>query len=353
MGTKISQLTAADAAAINADPTYFCVIVDGANRKVALTELVSSLGLGTAAGFDVGTGASNVVQLDGSAKLPAVDGSQLTGMPAGFSGAYDDLTGKPTLGTAAGLDVGTGASNVVQLDGSAKLPAVDGSQLTNAPNPFDQSLNSTNSPTFSTVTCTAVTTGQASLDDAGNLVARGGLQDSNGSWGSAGQVATSTGAGGAYGGWQWSDAAGGGSFSGAYSDLTGKPTLGTAAAMDVGTGASTVAQFDADGILQIASGGKINAPLFTLSTSGLSWTGGQFEVSADNCSIGGADIGLCHLLDRTLYSPAAAGWSCDGPFNAPTLKTNGVALPDFSDTGLTDGDYKLTLASGVWTLTPI
>ena len=131
MGTKISQLTAADAAAINADPTYFCVIVDGANRKVALTELVSSLGLGTAAGFDVGTG----------------------------------------------------ASNVVQLDGSAKLPAVDGSQLTNAPNPFDQSLNSTNSPTFSTVTCTAVTTGQASLDDAGNLVARGGLQDSNGSWG--------------------------------------------------------------------------------------------------------------------------------------------------------------------------
>lgn len=37
------------------------------------------------------------------------------------------------LGTAALLDVGTGANNVVQLDGSSRLPAVDGSQLTNLP----------------------------------------------------------------------------------------------------------------------------------------------------------------------------------------------------------------------------
>ncbi len=50
-----------------------------------------------------------------------------------FSGSYDDLTDKPTLGTAAALDVGTNANNVVQLDGTGKLPAVDGSQLTNLP----------------------------------------------------------------------------------------------------------------------------------------------------------------------------------------------------------------------------
>jgi hypothetical protein len=49
------------------------------------------------------------------------------------SGAYSDLTGTPTLGTAAAFDVGTAANKVVQLDGSAKLPAVDGSQLTNLP----------------------------------------------------------------------------------------------------------------------------------------------------------------------------------------------------------------------------
>ena len=49
------------------------------------------------------------------------------------TGAYSDLSGTPTLGTAAALDVGTSATNVVQLDGSARLPAVDGSQLTNLP----------------------------------------------------------------------------------------------------------------------------------------------------------------------------------------------------------------------------
>ena len=49
------------------------------------------------------------------------------------TGDYTDLSNLPTLGTAAALDVGTGASQVVQLDGSARLPAVDGSQLTNLP----------------------------------------------------------------------------------------------------------------------------------------------------------------------------------------------------------------------------
>ncbi|MFZ5715745.1 MAG: hypothetical protein ACOY3N_23205 [Bradyrhizobium sp.] len=47
------------------------------------------------------------------------------------TGAYADLSGKPTLGTAAALNVGTLANQIVQLDGSAKLPAVDGSALTN------------------------------------------------------------------------------------------------------------------------------------------------------------------------------------------------------------------------------
>ena len=63
--------------------------------------------------------------------------SDLTGTPTlatvATTGAYSDLTGTPTLGTAAAEDVGTSAGNVVQLDGSAKLPAVDGSQLTNLP----------------------------------------------------------------------------------------------------------------------------------------------------------------------------------------------------------------------------
>ena len=45
----------------------------------------TTLGLGTAATLNVGTSANNVVQLDGSAKLPAVDGSQLTNLPVQVS----------------------------------------------------------------------------------------------------------------------------------------------------------------------------------------------------------------------------------------------------------------------------
>lgn len=71
------------------------------------------LGLGSAALLTAGTAANNVVQLDSSARLPAVNGSLLTG-----------------FGTASKLNVGTSANNVVQLDSSARLPAVDGSQLT-------------------------------------------------------------------------------------------------------------------------------------------------------------------------------------------------------------------------------
>lgn len=46
-----------------------------------VTNVLAALGLGTAAYLDTGTSANNVVKLDGSAKLPAVDGSQLTNLP--------------------------------------------------------------------------------------------------------------------------------------------------------------------------------------------------------------------------------------------------------------------------------
>jgi hypothetical protein len=67
--------------------------------------------------------------LTGPQKTQAIANLALATVAA--SGAYADLSGKPSLGTAAPLNVGTSASQVVQLDASAKLPAVDGSQLTN------------------------------------------------------------------------------------------------------------------------------------------------------------------------------------------------------------------------------
>tara|TARA_Y100000310_G_C20699905_1_gene828753 strand:- start:1001 stop:1672 length:672 start_codon:yes stop_codon:yes gene_type:complete len=44
----------------------------------------TAFGLGSSATIDVGTGASEIVQLNGSAELPAVDGSNLTGLSSEF-----------------------------------------------------------------------------------------------------------------------------------------------------------------------------------------------------------------------------------------------------------------------------
>lgn len=58
--------------------------------------------------------------------LPLAVGSGGTGVTT-----INDLKTALGLGTAAYLPVGTSANNVVQLNGSAQLPAVDGSNLTN------------------------------------------------------------------------------------------------------------------------------------------------------------------------------------------------------------------------------
>lgn len=75
----------------------------------------TTLGLGTAATANTGTGSGNIPVLDGSSRLPAVDGSQLTGITS---------TQVSGLGTAAGATLGTSANNVPQLDGSGVLPQV-------------------------------------------------------------------------------------------------------------------------------------------------------------------------------------------------------------------------------------
>ncbi len=63
----------------------------------------TSLGLGTAATLNVGIAASNLVQLDATAKLPSVDGTQVTGV---VKTAGDTMTGTLNL-PSNGLAVGT------------------------------------------------------------------------------------------------------------------------------------------------------------------------------------------------------------------------------------------------------
>ena len=88
---------------------------------------------------------TSVAGRTGAVTLSTADISGLATVAS--TGAYSDLSGTPTLGTASAEDVGTGAGNVVQLDGSARLPAVDGSQLTNLPAPAIE-LNDLTDVTF-------------------------------------------------------------------------------------------------------------------------------------------------------------------------------------------------------------
>ena len=130
---------------------------NGTNSKVLLD------------GIEVGTTASCLVQLDASARLPAVSGANLTSLPTpssvanvtvGVLGTANGGTNSSAAANAAngvvilnsnvalpavngslltqvnatklsGYPPGTGGNNIVQLDQYAKLPAVDGSQLTN------------------------------------------------------------------------------------------------------------------------------------------------------------------------------------------------------------------------------
>ena len=71
--------------------------------------------------IDGTNGANRLLILDSTGKIPAVDGSQLTNFAAG-----NIATGTIPI---ARIDTGTTANKVVQLDGNAKLPAVDGLSL--------------------------------------------------------------------------------------------------------------------------------------------------------------------------------------------------------------------------------
>ena len=322
----------------------------------AYSDLTGTPTLGTAAALDVGTSASNVVQLNGSAQLPAVDGSLLTGITAtvaalndvgdvsaaapsdtnvlkynstsgdwesgavaasevsglatvATTGAYSDLSGTPTLGTAAALDVGTSANNVVQLNGSAQLPAVDGSLLTG----ITASVAALNDVGDVTITSAAngealiynstsgdwengtVSASVAALNDIGDVSAAAPsntnvikYNSTSGDW-ESGAVA--------------------------YSEVTGTPTLGTAAAEDVGTSAGNVVQLNGSAQLPAVDGSLLTG--ITASVAALNDIG---DVSAAAPSNG----------DVIAYNSTSGDWESSAPASAPVSsvagKTGAVTL---------------------------
>jgi len=82
-------------------------LANGGTGATTAAAARTNLGLGSAATLTAGAAANNVVQLDGSAKLPAVDGSQLTNVSAS---------------STIGLPVNSGtAGSVLFVDAASKL----------------------------------------------------------------------------------------------------------------------------------------------------------------------------------------------------------------------------------------
>ena len=100
---------------------------------------IASHGLGTAATLSAGTSANNVVQLDGSGNLPALNASALTSLDAAdITGTLPALNGSNLTNLDASDLVGTlpaiSGTNLTNLDSAdlvGNLPALNGSALTN------------------------------------------------------------------------------------------------------------------------------------------------------------------------------------------------------------------------------
>jgi hypothetical protein len=176
-----SKLPAVDGSQLtNISPTGALLITNNLSDLNSASTARTNLGLGTSATLDTGTSNGNVVVLDATG-LPAVDGSQLTGVTAtdntklAIANNLSDLNNAGTartnlgLGTSATLDVGTSANNVVQLDGSSRLPAVDGSQLTNLPSGAGETLQQVTDNGATTTTNISV----AQVTMGGDLLADG------------------------------------------------------------------------------------------------------------------------------------------------------------------------------------
>ena len=116
---KMIYTTASDTYAVTDLTSAGRALLDDADAAAQRT----TLNLGTAATQDVGTGANNVVQLDGSSRLPAVDGSQLTNLPSGgTSYTYSAITAGTTTAQAwyhYSVDTSSGAVTI-------NLPALSG-----------------------------------------------------------------------------------------------------------------------------------------------------------------------------------------------------------------------------------
>mgnify|MGYP003339884249 CR=1 FL=1 len=122
-----SDLATVATSGLSTDLTDANTIVRAANNLSDLnntTTARTNLGLGTSAVLDAGTSATNVIQLDSNAKIPAVDGSLLTNITAtdssklAIANNLSDLNNAGTARTNLGLGTAAVAADTDFLSGT-------------------------------------------------------------------------------------------------------------------------------------------------------------------------------------------------------------------------------------------
>ena len=200
-GTQTVAITAATTSAAGsmsaADKTKLDGIAAGAevnvnadwNASSGDAQILNKPALGTAAAQNVGTAAGNVVQLDGGGKLPAVDGSALTGLPPGTTdlgytastrlltsstGADVTLPLFDTASSNAGLVPGSstgGTTNFLRADGTWAAPPGGSPGGSSGQLQFNDggSFGGDVDLTYDKTTNLLTTKGDISLDDGGSF----------------------------------------------------------------------------------------------------------------------------------------------------------------------------------------
>ena len=202
----------------------------------------TSLGLGTVATLDFGTGANQVVQLTAASKLPAVDGSLLTNLPGGgdllASNNLSDLDNAGTARTNLGLAIGTNVQAFdAQLTDVAGLTPTDGNIIIGDGSNFVTESGATARTSLGLAIGTNVQAFDAQLTDIAGLTPT----DSHIIVGDGSNFVTESGA-------------------------TARTSLGlgTVATLDVGTGANQVVQLTAASKLPAVDGSLLtNLPSST------------------------------------------------------------------------------------------